>query len=77
MYCRREVDTVNPELAATLLVILSAIIMPFKVLVMYMLDLIHEIANFEYFILYFLPFNICRTVLLALVTFLFNIAYFG
>jgi hypothetical protein len=59
MYCRQVIDTVNPELAATLLVLLSAIYMPFKVLVMYMLDL-----------------NICRTVLLALVTFLFNIACF-
>jgi hypothetical protein len=45
MYCRRGVDTVNPELAATLLVILSAIIMPFKVLIMYMLDLIRERCN--------------------------------
>ena len=42
MYCRRVIDTFNPELAATLLVILSAIYMPFKVLVVNMLDLIHE-----------------------------------
>ena len=45
MYCRRVIDTFNSELAATLLVILSAIYMPFKVLVMYMLDLIHERCN--------------------------------
>jgi hypothetical protein len=45
MYCRLVIDTVNPELAATLLVLSSAIYMPFKVLVMYMLDLIYERCN--------------------------------
>jgi hypothetical protein len=45
MYCRRVIDAVNPELAATLLVLLSEIYMPFKVLVMYMLDLVHGRCN--------------------------------
>jgi hypothetical protein len=45
MYCSQVIDTVNPELAATLLVLLSAIYMPFKVLVMCMLDLIYERRN--------------------------------
>ena len=70
MYCRRVIDIVNPELAATLLVLLSAIYMPFKVLVMYMLDLIHERCNKNpVYTVY------CRTVSLALVT-SYKIAYF-